>query len=132
MPGRRAAEGWVRRRGAPPLDKYTEEHDEAFVFLGAKGAMLRRSAFSRIWARALKEASLSGVHFHDLRHTGNTFASQSGATLRELMNRMGHSTTRAALIYLHTENGRDQMIADGMGKLAEAALKKEDPSGSGT
>ncbi|MFD8558340.1 hypothetical protein ACFV1N_13760 [Streptosporangium canum] len=37
-------------------------------------------------------------------------------------------TTRAALIYLHTENGRDQMIADGMGKLAEAALKKEDPS----
>lgn len=114
------------------LDKYTEEHDEAFVFLGAKGAMLRRSAFSRIWARALKEANLSGVHFHDLRHTGNMFASRSGATLRELMNRMGHSTTRAALIYLHTENGRDQMIADGMGKLAEAALKKEDPSGSGT
>ncbi|MFI6882844.1 tyrosine-type recombinase/integrase [Streptosporangium canum] len=114
------------------LDTYTEEHDEAFVFLGAKGAMLRRPAFSRIWARALKEANLSGVHFYDLRHTGNTFASQSGATLRELMNRMGHSTTRAALVYLHTENGRDQMIADGMGKLAEAALKKEDPQGSGT
>lgn len=114
------------------LEKYTEEHDEAFVFLGAKGAMLRRPAFSRIWARALKEANLSGVHFHDLRHTGNTFASQSGATLRELMNRMGHSTTRAALIYLHTENGRDQMIADGMGKLAEAALRKEDPPRSGT
>ncbi len=45
---------------------------------------------------------------------------------------MGHSTTRAALIYPHTENGRDQVIADGMGKLAEAVLKKEDPSGSGT
>ena len=39
-------------------------------------------------------------------------AKQSGATLRELMNRMGHSTTRAALIYPHTGNGRDQMIAD--------------------
>ncbi|MEU4833310.1 site-specific integrase [Streptosporangium sp. NPDC023615] len=114
------------------LDAYTDEHDEAFVFLGAKGAMLRRPAFSRIWAKALKAANLSGVHFHDLRHTGNTFASQSGATLRELMNRMGHSTTRAALIYLHTENGRDQMIADGMGKLAEAVLKKEDPPASGT
>ncbi|MEU4834325.1 hypothetical protein [Streptosporangium sp. NPDC023615] len=48
------------------------------------------------------------------------------------MNRMGHLTTRAALIYLHTENGRGQMIADGMGKLAEAALKKEDPPASGT
>ncbi|GAA3846826.1 hypothetical protein GCM10022226_83080 [Sphaerisporangium flaviroseum] len=35
------------------------------------------------------------------------------------------------VIYLHTENGRDQMIADGMGRLAEAALKKEDPLRSG-
>ncbi|MGS2646801.1 hypothetical protein [Streptosporangium sp. LJ11] len=41
-------------------------------------------------------------------------------------------TTWAALIYLHTENGRDQMIADGTGKLAEAVLKKEDPPASGT
>ncbi|MFF0243402.1 tyrosine-type recombinase/integrase [Streptosporangium sandarakinum] len=79
-----------------------------------------------------KDAGLSGVHFHDLRHTGNTFASQSGAKLRELMNRMGHSTTRAALIYLHTESERDRKIADGMGRLAEEALKNEDQQGSGT
>ena len=95
--------------------------------------MLRRPTFTRIWAKALKDAKLSSVHFHDLRHTGNKFASQSGATLRELMNRMGHSTTRAALIYLHTENGRDQMIADGMGRLADEALRKsQDQEGSGT
>ncbi|WP_449062397.1 tyrosine-type recombinase/integrase [Planomonospora algeriensis] len=114
------------------LDRYTDDHDGAFVFLGAKGAMLRRSTFTRAWTKALKGAGLSGVHFHDLRHTGNTFASQSGATLRELMNRMGHSTTRAALIYLHTEGERDRKIADGMGRLAEEALKGEDQEGSGT
>ncbi|MFI9436731.1 MULTISPECIES: tyrosine-type recombinase/integrase [Streptosporangium] len=115
------------------LDRYTDDHEEAYVFLGAKGAMLRRPAFTRIWAKALKEAKISGVHFHDLRHTGNTFASRSGATLRELMNRMGHSTTRAALIYLHTEEERDKMIADSMGRLAEEALRKnEDQRGSGT
>ncbi|WP_420823602.1 tyrosine-type recombinase/integrase [Streptosporangium subroseum] len=111
------------------LDKYTDDHDGAFVFLGAKGAVLRRFTFTRIWTRALKDAKLSGVHFHDLRHTGNKFASRSGATLRELMNRMGHSTTRAALIYLHTENGRDQMIADGMGGLADEALRKAQDQG---
>ena len=66
-----------------------------------------------------------------LRHTGNTFASQSGATLRELMNRMGHSTTRAALIYLHTENGRDQMIADGMGKLRRSRSQERRSTGIG-
>jgi integrase len=41
------------------------------------------------------------LHFHDLRHTGNTLAAASGASLRELMAHMGHSTPRAALIYQH-------------------------------
>ncbi|WP_344446497.1 tyrosine-type recombinase/integrase [Acrocarpospora macrocephala] len=84
------------------------------------------------WSKALTRAKLSGFHFHDLRHTGNTFASQSGATLRELMNRTGHSTTRAALIYQHTAMEWDRAIADALGKPAEEALKKQDPSGTGT
>jgi hypothetical protein len=56
------------------------------------------------------------VHFHDLRHTGNTLAA-SGASLRELMTRMGHSTPRAALIYQHMVNGRDREIADQLGSM---------------
>lgn len=51
------------------------------------------------------------VHFHDLRHTGNTLAATGGATTRELMQRMGHSSVRAALIYQHLVNGRDHAIA---------------------
>ena len=35
---------------------------------------------------------LTGYHVHDLRHTGNTFASRTGATLKDLMGRMGHAT----------------------------------------
>ena len=50
-----------------------------------------------MWAKALKQAGLPrGFHFHDLRHTGNTWAAGSGANLRELMDRMGHSSMRAA------------------------------------
>jgi hypothetical protein len=40
-----------------------------------------------------------------------------GASLKELMVRMGHSSPRAALIYLHATRERDQQIAAGMGKL---------------
>ncbi|MEV5413311.1 hypothetical protein AB0K60_31315 [Thermopolyspora sp. NPDC052614] len=47
------------------------------------------------------------------------------ATLRELMDRMGHSTTRAALINQHTAAERDRMIADKLGQLAEEALKAQ-------
>ena len=32
------------------------------------------------------------LHFHDLRHTGNTLASQTGASTRDLMTRMGHDS----------------------------------------
>ena len=41
---------------------------------------------------------------------------------------MGHSTTRAALIYLHKTAGRDRKIADVLSKLVEEARQdqKED------
>jgi hypothetical protein len=54
------------------------------------------------------------------------------------MERMGHSSTRAALIYLHATRERDQKIAAGMGKLfadaKKTATKKKGtiPEASGT
>ncbi|MFC5820548.1 tyrosine-type recombinase/integrase [Nonomuraea harbinensis] len=109
------------------METYAEKGEHGHVFVGPKGARLRRANFTRVCAAALKKAKLSGFHFHDLRHTGNTFAAQSGATLRDLMTRMGHSSTRAALIYQHTAMERDRSIADALGKLAEEALKPEEP-----
>ncbi|MFE0271836.1 tyrosine-type recombinase/integrase [Streptomyces sp. NPDC058992] len=81
------------------------------VFTGERGGQLRRNNFRRLWLRALKTTGLGDVHFHDLRHTGNTLAATGGATTRELMQRMGHSSVRAALIYQHLVNGRDHAIA---------------------
>lgn len=52
---------------------------------------------------------------------------EAGATLRELMDRMGHASTRAALIYQHRTTHRDKLIADEISKRAQAALK---PSGT--
>lgn len=40
--------------------------------------------------------------------------------------RMGHSSTRAALIYLHSSNERQRMLADAVGKTARTALRKAD------
>jgi|HubBroStandDraft_4_1064222.scaffolds.fasta_scaffold517085_1 hypothetical protein len=75
---------------------------------------------------------LPGVHFHDLRHTGNHFAAATGASLRELMGRMGHSTTRAALIYQHRTTERDRLIAAAMSQLVETALDRHGDIPSGT
>jgi len=76
--------------------------NDALVFTSPLGAPLRNSNFrQRFWVPALSKAGLTGTHFHDLRHTGNVLAAGTGATLRGLMDRMGHSNTRAAMIYMH-------------------------------
>lgn len=48
---------------------------------------------------------------------------------RPLDSRRGLATTRATLIYQHRAAGRDQLIADAMGKLAEAELMGRRPNG---
>ncbi|WP_435842384.1 tyrosine-type recombinase/integrase [Streptomyces collinus] len=71
---------------------------------------------SRVKAR--KAAGVTAeLYFHDLRHTGNTLASTAGASTRELMTRMGHSSSRAALIYQHMTSDRDRAIADRLGAM---------------
>ena len=47
-------------------------------------------------------------------------ARDAGASLRELMDRMAHSTTRAALIYQRRASLRDKMITDEISRRAEA------------
>ncbi|MFF1792738.1 tyrosine-type recombinase/integrase [Kitasatospora sp. NPDC058263] len=122
----------------PDLEQHLERHSakgpDGGFFVGPRGGRLRRSNFRDDWTAAKSKAGISGnVHFHDLRHTGNTLASQNGASTRELMTRMGHSTTRAALIYQHMTSDRDRAIADRMGDAARKALGEEDPpAASGT
>jgi hypothetical protein len=40
------------------------------------------------------------------------------------MERMGHSSTRAALLYLHSTEERQRALADAVGKVARSALRK--------
>ena len=61
-----------------------------------------------------------GLHFHDLRHTGNTFAAMSGASLRDLMTRMGHDIMLAALIYQLKTQGAYRNIADRLEALIQS------------
>jgi integrase len=91
------------------------------VIFSASTASTRKTA-RRYWVSALDKAGLSDVHFHDLRHTGNDLTAGTGATLREMMDRMGHSSPRAALIYMHGSDVRQRQIADSLSKLARQEL----------
>ena len=94
----------------------------ALVFPGAKGGPLRRGNFNKMagWPHAVQAIGAEGLHFHDLRHTGNAFAASSGAGLRDLMARMGHDSERAAIIYQHAARGADEAISEAIDAQVEA------------
>ncbi|MFG2821825.1 tyrosine-type recombinase/integrase [Kitasatospora sp. NPDC048365] len=96
------------------LELFAERESDGLVFVGEKGAPFRRTSFGRIWRKARAKAGMPDFRFYDLRHTGNTMAAATGASLKELMARMGHASVRAALIYQHATSERDKKIADGM------------------
>jgi integrase len=104
-----------------------QDEPGALMFPGAKGGPLRQSGFNNRtrWVDVVKELSLPGLHFHDLRHTGNMLAAESGAGLKDLMARMGHDNVRAAMIYQHAVRGADEMITDAI----DRQLRTQDEAG---
>jgi len=110
------------------LSIFVKAEPGALVFPGAMGGPLRRGNFNRMsaWPYAVRSIGAEGLHFHDLRHTGNTFAASSGAGLRDLMARMGHDSERAATIYQHEARGADQAITDAIDTHVQAEQHDDD------
>jgi integrase len=114
------------------LDRFAVPGERGLVFVGPKGGTLRRSNFRPIWNAACEQAGIPGLHFHDLRHVGGTLAAATGASLKELMARLGHSSTRAAMIYQHATRDRDEAIAKALGGLMhQVRAEPADQAGEG-
>jgi integrase len=88
------------------------------VFVGRDGRPMRGDAVRQAFARARLKVGMPGFRFHDLRHTGQTLAASAGATLKDLMLRLGHASPAAAQRYLHAVEGRDAEIASALSDLA--------------
>lgn len=82
---------------------------------------LAPSSLYRSYYPARKAAGREDLRFHDLRHTGATLAAATGATLAELMARLGHSTPGAAMRYQHAAQERDKEIAGLLSKMVSGA-----------
>jgi integrase len=89
------------------------------VFIGRDGRPMRGDAVRQAFNRARRKAGIPGFRFHDLRHTGQTLAAATGATIKDLMRRLGHASPAASYRYLHAVDGRDAQIAAALSDLAE-------------
>lgn len=68
--------------------------------------------------RAAAAAGVPEMTVHDLRRTGATLAGQTGATIKELMRMLGHTTPGVAMIYQTADDARAMELARKMGELA--------------
>ena len=114
----------------PILEQHLKEHvalgREALLFPSVKDpdVQVHTNTLRRHWLKARLAAGRPDLRVHDLRHTGAVLAAQSGATLAELMARIGHSTPQMALRYQHVARGRDAEIAARMSKEAKKWAKR--------
>ena len=110
------------------LTRFVGGDPEAWLFTSANGEPLSPRQANRVWDSARKTIGRPDLHFHDLRHSGLTWAAASGASLSELMRRGGQSTAAAALVYQHATDERDRSLADALGAMAKPQAKKKGSS----
>jgi integrase len=104
----------------PAVKEHLKDHAALeLLFPSSTGRQLRSQEWWEIWQIARDAARRQDLHFHHLRHLGAVLAAQSGATIKELMARLGHSTPDMAIHYQHVAADRDAVIAKRLSELAE-------------
>lgn len=106
-----------------------EQHERSkaqeFIFPG-RSAGKHIHNLRKPWARICKEAGLSGVRVHDLRHTAASLALGSGTSLAIVGRLLGHSQAQTTLRYAHLEADPALRAANLIGrKVRESAASKD-------
>lgn len=93
---------------------------------------MQPSTLYKVYYPAREMAGRKDLRWHNLRHTVAVFAAQTGATLAELMGRLGHTTPGAAMRYQNAAADRDAEIARRLSELAQVDVERRrtDPSDS--
>ncbi|WP_182359706.1 tyrosine-type recombinase/integrase [Tomitella gaofuii] len=99
------------------LDAHVGKGARALVFTH-KGGRVDEWTLRFYFKRAAERIGRADVRLHDLRHLGAVMAAQAGATTKELMARLGHTTPAMSMKYQHVAQGRDAQIAERLSKLA--------------
>lgn len=98
-------------------ERKREGGNDALLFLNRDGRQVRATKYREVLVRAARKVERGDLSPHQLRHYGAVQAARTGATIRELMDRIGHETPDMAIHYQHTAQGRDAEIAARMSEM---------------
>jgi integrase len=106
------------------LDSLTGPDPDALLFVPVRGGChLDNKTFADSYLKpALKSIGRQSVTHHDLRHFAGTMTARVGGSISETMARLGHSTSKASLMYQSAVDERQAVIAEALSALATKAL----------
>ena len=96
---------------AAHLLAHAQPGPDGLLFTAPRGGQLYQSCMFREWDAARTAAGRPDLRFHDLRHTGATWAAEEGATTKQLMRRLGHANPAMAMLYQHATDRGDARVA---------------------
>lgn len=93
----------IRRHGMP--------HPDALVFAG-KYRTTQPASIDTVWTTALRDALIENFRFHDLRHSCASYLAQSGASLLEIADVLGHRSLDVTKRYSHLTVDTKRQLVD--------------------
>lgn len=93
--------------------------DGKYVFTGPLGRPLAPETITMRWVYFLSTNNLPHHKFHALRHTSASYLLNSGADIKTVAARLGHTQLATTQRYLHTITDADKAAAEKIGGMIE-------------
>jgi integrase len=95
------------------LDKLPTKGKSEWLFTSRQGdGSQRMTTINKVWQEIRKDAGLQWLRLHDLRHNYASMLVNSGRTLYEVQQILGHSDSKVTERYAHLSTVRRQTIWD--------------------
>jgi integrase len=116
------------------LDSFVGRDDSALLFVPVRGGChVNDKVFAASYFKpALNSIGRESVRHHDLRHFAGTMTARVGGSISETMARLGHSTSKASLMYQAAVDERQAVIAEALSKLAAQPRQEQNLPVCGT
>lgn len=105
------------------LDDHARPGPDGLLVSATDGGHIHDGTWWRAWDRARRKIGHPGFRFHDLRHTGLTYAATAGATIRELQSMAGHTTPAMAMRYQEVASAHMAGVVERLGMLDTPTVK---------
>ncbi len=109
------------------LDQLESEGKSEWLFTSSIGdGNQRMTSINKVWQKIRQDADLSWLRLHDLRHNYASMLVNSGRTLYEVQQILGHSDSKVTERYAHLSTATLQDAANSVGTYLDKALEKTD------